>query len=52
MLFKALRDKLPPLLRRNGLATKELALLVEVAAVSPLPTRSRSSWGPRLGLVR
>ena len=27
---------------------KELALLVEVAAVSPLPTRSRSSWGPRL----
>ena len=25
---------------------KELALLVEVAAVSPLPTRSRSSWGP------
>ena len=30
---------------------KELALLVEVAAVSPLPTRSRSSWGPQLGLV-
>ena len=41
MLLKALRDILPPLLRRNGLATKELALLVEVAAVSPLPTRSQ-----------
>ncbi len=40
-----LRNRLQPL-RRNGLATMNSLSFVRVAAVSPLPTRSRSSWGP------
>ena len=47
--IEVLRNKLPPL-RRNGLATMNSLSFVRVAAVSPLPTRSRSSWGPRITL--